>query len=105
LKTIANLADATLKAVRAGFFPARWILACVLHSVRGGGGQVVYTQFRANATTHRAVVPTEDPPFGGLWCDQPAIFLLAEIACGNFGERAWGENRTPAKSVVFARGA
>jgi hypothetical protein len=19
-----------------------------------------------------------DPPFGGLWCDQPAIFLLAE---------------------------
>jgi len=19
---------------------------------------------------------TEDPPFGGLWCDQPAIFLL-----------------------------
>src|SRR5690606_16306940 len=21
---------------------------------------------------------TEDPPFGGLWCDQPAIFLWAQ---------------------------
>jgi hypothetical protein len=21
---------------------------------------------------------TEDPPFGGLWCDQPAIFLPEE---------------------------
>jgi hypothetical protein len=31
-------------------------------------------------------VLTEDPPFGGLWCDQPAIFLLAEVACRNFGE-------------------
>jgi hypothetical protein len=41
LKTIANLAHATLQAATPGFFPAGRALACVLHSVRGGGGQVV----------------------------------------------------------------
>jgi hypothetical protein len=25
---------------------------------------------------------TEDPPFGGLWCDQPAIFLCGRFASG-----------------------
>jgi hypothetical protein len=25
---------------------------------------------------------TEDPPFGGLWCDQPALFLPARNARG-----------------------
>ena len=32
----------------------------------------------------RAAKLTEDPPFGGLWCDQPAIFLFGRIACGDF---------------------
>ena len=22
---------------------------------------------------------TEDPPFGGLWCDQPALFCLLDL--------------------------
>ena len=30
----------------------------------------------ANAVTKL----TEDPPFGGLWCDQPALFLPARFA-------------------------
>jgi hypothetical protein len=50
LKTIANLADATLQAVPAGFFSARWVLACVLHSVRSGGGQVVIPSFALTPT-------------------------------------------------------
>jgi hypothetical protein len=50
LKTIANLADATLQAVSVGFFPARRVLACVLHSVRGGGGQVVKPSFALTPT-------------------------------------------------------
>ena len=103
LKTIANLADATLQAVSVGFFPARRVLACVLHSVRGGGGQVVYTQFRANATTHRAVVPTEDPPFGGLWCDQPAIFLSGRSCRRQLRRARPGRDERAGKKRGFCR--
>jgi hypothetical protein len=72
----------------AGFSPAAAVLACWLHPVRGGGGQQVVNQFRASAAADcAALVPTEDPPFGGLWCDQPAIFLLARSRLRRF-ERA-----------------
>ena len=77
LKTIANLADATLQAVSVGFFPARRVLACVLHSVRGGGGQVVKPSFALTPTggsayrrppVWRAVVRPARYFFMGLNC-------------------------------------
>ena len=42
-----------------------------------------------------------DPPFGGLWCDQPAIFLLAKSRLRRFLRDPIPFPR--AKSVVFAR--
>jgi hypothetical protein len=100
LKTIANLADATLQAVSIGFFPARRVLACVLHPVRSGRGQVVKPSF-ALTPTKRAVVLTEDPPFGGLWCDQPAIFLLARSRLRRFGRARLGRDGYAGKKRRF----
>jgi hypothetical protein len=75
LKMIGNLAAARPSGSSAGFFFAAALLACPLHSVavRGGSGRL--TSFCASAAARRAVGLTEDPPFGGLWCDQPAIFF------------------------------
>jgi len=41
----------------------------------------------------RAEKLTEDPPFGGLWCDQPAIFLLEKIAVLAIFSRPYTEDR------------
>ena len=40
------------------------------HKARAGD-----EQFCAVAETYGGSA-TEDPPFGGLWCDQPALFLF-----------------------------
>jgi hypothetical protein len=54
-----------------------------------------------------------DPPFGGLWCDQPALFLLAQSAASCRFARARGihsfDPATPgngpgvAASIAFER--
>ena len=38
----------------------------------------VATVLRLAPLEEAATARTEDPPFGGLWCDQPAIFLWRE---------------------------
>ena len=49
-------------------------LACTLHR------QPVRAQARQFCIDAQAAPKlTEDPPFGGLWCDQPAIFLPARF--------------------------
>jgi hypothetical protein len=81
--------------------PGMCVAFCAL---RGPNG--LKTVSRYGHGMRRAVVLTEDPPFGGLWCDQPAYFYLAESRLRRF-QRARLERvaATPAKSVVFARGA
>ena len=64
------------------------------HEARAGD-----EQFCAVAETYGGSA-TEDPPFGGLWCDQPALFLLAKrgrtallaaspLAVSICGQKAW----------------
>ncbi|MGH8210865.1 MAG: hypothetical protein ACREU6_14965 [Steroidobacteraceae bacterium] len=47
------------------------------------GTRRMVIEFRANAAPLGGGA-TEDPPFGGLWCDQPAIFLWAESRLRRF---------------------
>jgi len=61
-----------------------------------GEGQVVKPVLRWRRSKLPAVVLTEDPPFGGLWCDQPAIFLWAEGGYAASAEHVWGGMGTPA---------
>jgi hypothetical protein len=103
LKIIVNPAEGAGSTATVRFFCNTAFLACVLHFVRGGGPNGLKYQFRAMATACRAVVLTEDPPFGGLWCDQPAIFLWAESRLAALSASAARDrSTTPAKSVVFA---
>ncbi len=48
-----------------------------------------------------AMVLTEDPPFGGLWCDQPALFLPA--SCPFSGHAA--RDRFPLRATSCRRTA
>jgi hypothetical protein len=58
-----------------------WHVGCI----RRGCGVEIVTSFALTSTAiPRVSALTEDPPFGGLWCDQPAIFFLVENACGVF---------------------
>ena len=52
---------------------ARWHTGCINHP-----RAEEHADFAS--TPQRATKLTEDPPFGGLWCDQPAIFLSVESA-------------------------
>ena len=40
------------------------------------------------ATACWAVALAEDPPFGGLWCDQPAPFFATDCLPARVGETA-----------------
>jgi hypothetical protein len=62
-----------------------------------------FNQFCASAAACRAVGLTEDPPFGGLWCDQPAIFLLAESRLRRFQRARLGQDGLAGKKRGFCR--
>lgn len=52
--------------------PFHWHARCILASCVHRHGDFA-------STPQAAPKLTEDPPFGGLWCDQPAIFLPARF--------------------------
>ena len=52
------------------------LLACPLHICFRAPGVTEGTPI-LHRRPQAAAKLTEDPPFGGLWCDQPAIFLPA----------------------------
>jgi hypothetical protein len=58
--------------------PAPGIAVAYKGGHEGCDGSGATHLFRATARP-RAVALAEDPPFGGLWCDQPAPFFLLPI--------------------------